>query len=502
MPERSVAGPRSTGESLEHRLASGVSAGGVGLWYWDIVNDKIEWSETTERLHGLAAGSFDGTYAGFQARILVEDQATALRIIKTALETGERYRIEYRVPSDDAEPRWIEARGEAIRPDGAVVAVAGTCQDISERKRSEQELIERASRQEAITKLGLLALRDAPLQSLLDAVADEVCSVLHLEFCKILELLPSGKDLLLRAGHGWSEGLIGRLRLSADRGSQAGYTLEVEKAVLVDDLESERRFASPKLLRDHGVKSGLGVIIAGDLERPYGVISVHSRQRRRFQQTEIDFMQAVANIIALTAQRAQAMERQRLLLRELRHRVGNLLTLIVSLFNNTARTTHSVEELTDKFVARVMSLSRAHTHISYSGWSTASLLRLVREVAEPFLDRIKIEGTDIHLGADSAFALSLALHELLTNASRHGALADPTGTLRLAWTVEGEEPAAILHIRWAEAGFAPDSPGAAGFGRRLVKTVVEDQLGGTVATRYRPDGVDIEIDLPLARLDK
>jgi PAS domain S-box-containing protein len=504
MPEKPSAGTSSARSDLDQNLSSGFSAGGVGLWYWDLITGRLQWSETMERLHGLEPGSFDGTYSGFQARIFVEDQAAAFRIIEAALESGERYRIEYRVPTDDGASTscWLEARGEAVRPNGSTVALTGTCQDISERKRNELELQERAKQQEVITRLGLLALREGPVQSLLDAVAVEVCKVLHVEFCKILELMGDGKELLLRAGHGWHEGLVGKVRLSADRGSQAGYTLKVEKAVVVEDLATEKRFASPTFLREHGVVSGLSVIIAGEDERAYGTISVHTRQRRRFQQTEVDFMQAVANIIALTIQRAHATERQRLLLRELRHRVGNLLTLIVSLFNNTARTTGSVEELSDKFLARVMSLSRAHTHISYSGWSTASLTRLMREVVEPFAERINLDGPDIHLGADSAFALSLALHELLTNAARHGSLASSAGTLRLAWTLEGEGEAAALHIDWTESGFEPGTPGAARFGGRLVKTVIEDQLGGTVASHYLPDGVKIEIRLPLLRLDK
>ncbi|MCC6983312.1 MAG: PAS domain-containing protein [Bauldia sp.] len=504
MPEKPSAEAPSAGRSLDQKLASGFSAGGVGLWYWDLVTGTLQWSETMERLHGLKAGSFDGTYAGFQARIYVEDQAAAFRIIEAALEKGERYRIEYRLPDGDgaAPMRWLEARGEAIRPNGSVVAMAGTCQDISERKQNELELAERATRQEVVTRLGLLALREGPVQSFLDTIAIEVCKVLHVEYCKILELMGDGKELLLRAGHGWHEGLVGKVRLSADRGSQAGYTLKVEKSVVVEDLATEKRFASPKFLSDHGVVSGVSVIIAGEDDRAYGTISVHTGHRRRFQQTEVDFLQAVANIAALAIQRAHATERQRLLLRELRHRVGNLLTLIVSLFNNTARTTGSVEELSDKFLARVMSLSRAHTHISYSGWSTASLARLVREVVEPFLDRITLEGPDIHLGADSAFALSLALHELLTNAARHGALSSPAGGLRLAWSLAGEGEEAALHIDWTETGFEPGTPGAARFGGRLVKTVIEDQLGGTVASHYLPDGVTIEIRMPLLRLDK
>jgi PAS domain S-box-containing protein len=504
MPEKRDGGAGSGERTLEQKLAAGWSAGGVGLWYWDLVSGRLQWSETMERLHGLGHGTFDGSYASFQARIHPDDQAAVFRIVESALEKGERYRVEYRLPPGQVTEgdRWLETRGEAVRPNGAVVALTGTCQDISERKRVELELEERAQQQEVVTKLGLLALREAPVQSLLDAVTIEVCKVLHVEFCKVLELMPDGKDLLLRAGSGWHEGLVGKVRLSADRGSQAGYTLRVEKSVVVEDLATEKRFASPTFLRDHGVVSGLSVIIAGEDDRAYGTLSVHSSQHRRFQQTEIDFIQAVANIVALTIQRSHATDRQRLLLRELRHRVGNLLTLIVSLFNNTARTTNSVEELSDKFVSRVMSLSRAHTHISYSGWSTASLGRLVREVLEPFLDRIRLDGPDIHVGADSAFALSLALHELLTNAARHGALSSNAGSLRLAWSLEGEGEGNTLLLVWSESGFDPGTPGQSRFGTRLVKTVIEDQLGGALRTDYRHDGLTIEIKLPLTRLDR
>src|SRR5690606_10304915 len=187
----------------------------------------------------------------------------------------------------------------------------------------------------------------------------------------LLEVTPTTDELVLRSGRGWKEGLVGTARVPADLNSQAGFTLKVEGAVIVDDLRTETRFQGPKLLLDHGVRSGVGVIIGGDDGRPFGVLSAHSRTPGHFRHADLDFMQAIANIVAGAIHRREATDRQLLLMRELRHRVGNLLTLILSLFNNSARSARSVDELFEKFVARVMSLSRAHTYLSYGGWSTA-----------------------------------------------------------------------------------------------------------------------------------
>ncbi len=160
-----------------------------------------------------------------------------------------------------------------------------------------------AKQQQAIAELGQYALEEKNLISLMEQAANLVASILNVEYCKVLELLPDGKNLLLKAGIGWKEELIGVATVQADTNFQAGYTLITSEPVIVKDLLSETRFTGSDLLLDCQLASGISVIIQGRA-RPFGVLGAHTIKRRIFNQDEINFIQAIANIIA------QANERQ------------------------------------------------------------------------------------------------------------------------------------------------------------------------------------------------
>lgn len=164
------------------------------------------------------------------------------------------------------------------------------------------ELAVRANQQAAVAELGQLALEGADLQSLMDSAARQVALRLGVEFCKVLELLPDEEHLLLRAGVGWRPGLVGRARVGAGLDSQAGYALFTRQPVIVEDLSREERFHGPELLLEHGVISGLSVIIGG-ARLPFGVLGAHSRERRTFSADDIHFLKAVANILGAAIQR-------------------------------------------------------------------------------------------------------------------------------------------------------------------------------------------------------
>ena len=170
----------------------------------------------------------------------------------------------------------------------------------------EKELKARLRQQAAISELGQLALTNS-LQSLMDRLAQMMVEILEVEYCKILELLPDGRELLLRAGAGWRPGYVGRLHLSAGTESQAGYTLLSQSPVIVTNLKDEKRFTSPSLLVEHGVVSGMGVIVPGKL-RPFGVLSVHTTQDRQFTTDDINFLQSVAGMLASAVERARVEE--------------------------------------------------------------------------------------------------------------------------------------------------------------------------------------------------
>ena len=137
-------------------------------------------------------------------------------------------------------------------------------------------------------------------------VVAAVARTLDVEFVKIVELEPDGTSARLVAGIGWAPGLIGTATIGVGPESQAGYTLLSQQPVLVEDLDAETRLHNPPLLRDHGVVSGMSVILHGPNGRAYGVLGAHSRRRRRFSQDDVDFLQGMANVVSSALQRTEA----------------------------------------------------------------------------------------------------------------------------------------------------------------------------------------------------
>lgn len=161
--------------------------------------------------------------------------------------------------------------------------------------------------QEALVRLGKSALSQGRLPELMHEAARTVAEVLAVEYCKLLELTPDGTKLLLRAGVGWDEGLIGRATVGTNLESQAGYALISGGPVVVVDLRSEERFHGPALLLEHGVVSGISVIIYVN-GHPYGVLGAHTRTKRQFNDGEIDFLNDVAELLGASLERRQAEE--------------------------------------------------------------------------------------------------------------------------------------------------------------------------------------------------
>jgi PAS domain S-box-containing protein len=169
----------------------------------------------------------------------------------------------------------------------------------------DRQLERSARKQQAVASLGLRALGRGNLQELMDTAVNLVADALDVELAKVLELLPDRATLLLRAGVGWQDGLVGQAKVDTDRDSQAGYTLLSHEPIVVEDLRSETRFNGPALLTDHGVVSGISVIIHG-ASRPWGVLGVHTASRRQFDADDVDFVQSVANVLAAAIDRALA----------------------------------------------------------------------------------------------------------------------------------------------------------------------------------------------------
>ena len=140
---------------------------------------------------------------------------------------------------------------------------------------------------------------------LFDLAVRRVAEVLGVEFCDVLELLPDRSCALIRAGVGWHQEIVGSVAIASGDQSLLGYTLQRREAVVIDDLRAETRFLAPPPLLEHGVVSGMSVIV-GDLEAPYGLLGAHTTRRRAFSVQDVHFLQSVAHVLGAAVQRSAA----------------------------------------------------------------------------------------------------------------------------------------------------------------------------------------------------
>ena len=193
-------------------------------------------------------------------------------------------------------------------------------------------------------------------------------------------------------------------------------------------------------------------------------------------------------------------ERLKLLAAEVDHRARNALAVAQTLVRLTRADT--VPAFATAVTGRISALARAHTLLSQSRWEGVDFNGLVTQELAPYqsgdADRVQASGPPIALGPVAAQALAMALHELATNAAKHGALSVPQGRVKIEWAVGATN---LFELRWVEMG-GPDvmQPNRKGVGTAVVERTVRDQLGGAVDFKWRVDGLVCEITVPFEAL--
>jgi PAS domain S-box-containing protein len=175
---------------------------------------------------------------------------------------------------------------------------------------------------------------------------------------------------------------------------------------------------------------------------------------------------------------------------ELQHRVGNLLTLILSIARRSADNSTDLATFMEKFEARIMALSKTQSMLTGGNWDGTTIRELAQKQLEIYTDqddgKIVIEGPELKLSAVEAQAVSMALHELATNAAKYGALKFPNGRLKIKWnTIEKNG----FDLVWDEVGMEGiNQPEKAGFGSFILTKILPSQLNGTAERKFTPTG--------------
>ncbi len=207
-------------------------------------------------------------------------------------------------------------------------------------------------------------------------------------------------------------------------------------------------------------------------------------------------------IDAMANERKHALERDQLLMAELDHRVKNTIANIQALVRQTSRSAESVTSFVTGLEGRIRSMAKAHSLLSQSRWESVSLTRLIHEELDAYGASgtlLNLNGDDLLLTPKSALSLSLAIHELATNAAKYGSLSISGGSVSIDWQVVESG----LDLCWTEVGGPPVSiPSVVGFGTTLIEKALAMETGGKSKIEYVRDGVVCKISLPEAALSK
>lgn len=379
------------------------------------------------------------------------------------------------------------------------------------RPQMSEPLRQRVRQQEILAQLGVKALQGAAITDLFDEAARLVAEGFDAEFSKIMEYLPAENRLLVRAGVGWSPGVVGAATIGADIASPAGFALRSGKPVISNHLENEQRFRTPELLVQHGIRRAMNVILQGE-GRPYGVLEVDSKSSRDFEEQDLAFLQGAANILGMAIERdrsqrslGNALARQRILLREMDHRIKNSLTLVASMLHLQAMETddRSLGQYLEEAAGRVRAIARAHERLRHDPRvETLDVGRYIEGVCRDLNESISqctIEvacETGIEIPADRSVATALIVNELVANAAKHAYGDGADGRVVVTLKPDGPNRFTVSVRDFGdETPREADFDASKGLGKRLIGLLVR-QIEGEIAIYSRAPGTEIAVSIP------
>lgn len=472
--------------AAKDRLEVALRGADLGSWKWDARTRELEVSARWATMLGLEPPPAALRAQDWEVLVHPEDLPAARAALEAHLAgASDSYEAEFRMRHRDGHWVRILARGRTTErgADGRSVVVIGTHLDITARHAAEEARA--ASEREARRRLAELETiyRTAPL------------------------------------GLGQLDREFRFVRVNEALAEMNGWPVEAHIGRSVWELLPAFRAAAEPLLR-RVMETGepvTDVELSGETPKAAGVQRDWVEQFYPVRDPVTAEVVGVGLVCEEVTERKRAERARELLLRELDHRVKNLFAVIAGLVTFTARDAGTPQEMRARLLGRIGALAHGHDVVrpALAGGPVDQagpmLVQLLEALLEPFRsahgqpERLCLAGPPVSLGRTGGPPLALILHELATNAARHGALSRCGGRIGVEWSVQqpqdgtGETGPHLL-LRWQEQGGpAAGTPGSAGFGHRLVVQSCA-QLGGTARFDWAPEGLTVELRLPLERL--
>ncbi|MFL5440499.1 MAG: ATP-binding protein [Myxococcales bacterium] len=308
--ERGIAGAVIVNEDVTDRVRSeealrktqrllveAAELGHTGSWEHDLVTGEVFNTEENRRLFFGNDRTKGSDFEDFRAAVHPEDRAYTRKRREHLIADGNVRDLEFRVVWPDGSVHVIHGLFTAVRDQaGRAVRVYGTNVDVTERRRAEEEMAQKARQQAAIAQISLSALGGQEIQPVLEEAAALVARTLRVEYCVVVERLPDEDAIIFRAGSGPWDAEPGK-RIEVGPQLTRWLTSSARAPVVIQDEPGETSYLACQPLLEHAVKSGVNVPVLGH-DRPFGVLGAYSTRPRTFAPDEIHFVWSVANVLA------------------------------------------------------------------------------------------------------------------------------------------------------------------------------------------------------------
>jgi two-component sensor histidine kinase len=381
-------------------------------------------------------------------------------------------------------------------PSGRFIGALNVLIDISNVKAAEELARRRMDEQSVLFHFTDRLYRAESLDQVYEAALDAILAAARCQRASILVFDEAGVMRFVA----W-RGLSDPYRHAVDGHSPWNPDIRNPDPILIPDIEeADVPDAIRSAVTSEGIRA-LGFIPLSSSGALIGKFMVYYDEPHEFSESEAELSLTIARQLGFSIERMRAEAQRTILVHELNHRVKNTLATVQSLAMQTYRNASSTTEARDVLEARLAALSKAHDLLTARSWHAAQLSEVVAGALAPFRGAgrlVRTAGSDVGLSSKQALGLSLALHELATNAVKYGALSKREGSVCVSWGLDSGNTAKEVSLTWTEADGPPVvSPDRQGFGTRLMQRLLADELGGDVSLDYRPEGLVCAIRFPV-----